>query len=95
MLLNTSIGEPLDWDPVVNFRKTPTQTNASYEEQLFAIKVCFESIHSHLDFMNNGFVKNIIIAGFTGVGKTFVMMYILIYARSNPICTMLSVHVNE
>ena len=28
--------------------------------------------------MNTGFVKNIFIAGFTGGGKTFVMMYIVI-----------------
>ena len=32
--------------------------------------------------MNTGFVKNIIIAGFPGGGKTFFMMYILIHARS-------------
>ena len=32
--------------------------------------------------MNNGFVKNIIIAGFHGGGKIFVMMYIVIYACS-------------
>ena len=31
--------------------------------------------------MNNGFVNNIIIAGFSGGGKTFVMMYMVIYAR--------------
>ena len=32
--------------------------------------------------MNTGFVKSIIIAGFTGGGKTFFMMYIVIYACS-------------
>ena len=32
--------------------------------------------------MNTGFVKNIIIAVFTGGGKKFVMMYIVIFARS-------------
>ena len=32
--------------------------------------------------MNTGFLKNIIIAGFPGGGKTFVMMYIVIYDRS-------------
>ena len=32
--------------------------------------------------MNTGFVKNIIIAGFTVGGKTFVMLYIVIYACS-------------
>ena len=32
--------------------------------------------------MNTGFAKNIIIAGFPGGIKTFVMMYILIYDLS-------------
>ena len=32
--------------------------------------------------MNTGFVDNIVIAGFPGGGKTFVMMYIVIYAHS-------------
>ena len=32
--------------------------------------------------MNTGFVKNLIIAGFTGGETFFVIMYILIYARS-------------
>ena len=32
--------------------------------------------------MNTGFVNNIIIAGFLGGGKIFVMMYIVIYSRS-------------
>ena len=32
--------------------------------------------------MNTGFMKNIIIAGFTGGGIVFVRMYIVIYARS-------------
>ena len=40
LLLNATIDEPLDWDPVVNFRKKPTQNDASYEEKLFAIEVC-------------------------------------------------------
>ena len=47
-LLNTTIDEHLDWDPVVNIRKTPTQTDASYEEQMFVIKVCVGSINSYL-----------------------------------------------
>ena len=70
-LLNATIDEPLDWDTVFNFRKTPTQSDASYEEQVFAIKVCVESINSYLYLMNTGFVNNIINAGFPGGGKFF------------------------
>ena len=81
-LTNYTINEPLDWDPVVNFIKTPTQTDASYKEQLFEIKVCVESINSYLDFMNTGFMKSIIISWISWWWKKIVMMYIVIYARS-------------
>ena len=64
------------------FKRNPTQTDASYREQLFAIKVCVESINSYLDLVDTGFVKNIIIARFPGSGKTFFVMYIVIYAHS-------------
>ena len=69
-LLNSTIYEPLDWDPLVNFRKNPTKTDASYKEHTPPIKACVESINSYLDLINTGFVKNIIIAGFPG-GELF------------------------
>ena len=47
-----------------------------------SIKVCVESIKSYIYLMKTEFVKNIIIVGFPGGGKTFVMVYIVIYARS-------------
>ena len=31
-LPNSTINKPLDWDPDVNIRKTPTQTDDSYKE---------------------------------------------------------------
>ena len=62
-LFNAIIDEPFDWDTVVNFRKNPTQTNASHKEKLFAIKVFVESINSYLYLMNTGFVRNKIISG--------------------------------
>ena len=64
-----------------NFRKIATQNDDSYNETFFGIKVCVESIYSYLDFMNTGFVKSIIFAGFLG-GDFFFMMYIVIYAFS-------------
>ena len=44
--------------------------------------MCVESINSYLDLISNGFVNNITIAGFPCGGKTFFMMYIVIYAHS-------------
>ena len=88
-LLNGTIYEPLNWDLAVNFRKTPTQTYASYKENILSIRMCVESINSYLYLMNTGFVKNIIIAGFTGGGKTFFMMYIVIYALSKGLTVII------
>ena len=81
-LLNATKDEPLNWDPVSNFVKSPQQSDASFEEQLFAIRVCVQSIDSYLNVMDMHFVKNVIITGFPGGGKTFIMMYIVLYARS-------------
>ena len=67
--LNTTIDEPLYCDLFVNSRKMPTQTDVSYEGQLFATKVYVESINLYLYFMNTRIVKNINISGFPGGGK--------------------------
>eukprot|EP00957_Ditylum_brightwellii_P043031 3260176-Ditylum_brightwellii.AAC.1 len=37
-LLTATKDKHLDWDPVCNFRKSPQQSNKSYNKQLFAIK---------------------------------------------------------
>ena len=39
--------------------------------------------------MNTVFVKNIIIAGFPGSGKTHVIMYIVIYALSTGLTVII------
>ena len=44
--------------------------------------MCVESINSCLDLINTGFVRNKIITGFPCGGKTFFIMYIVIYDRS-------------
>lgn len=81
-LENASYDEPLDWDPVNSFIRSPNQSEESFSEQLFAIRTCVESINSYIDVMNTKYTKNVIIAGFPGGGKTFVLMYVVLYARS-------------
>ena len=65
-LINTTKDEPLHWDPVSGFIKSPQQLDASCERQLFAIKVCVQLIDTYLDLLDTRFVKNIIITGFPG-----------------------------
>lgn len=81
-LMRATLDEPLQWDPIANFVRSSNQSLESYREQLFAIKECVKAINNHVNIMRNRFVKNIIIAGFPGGGKTFCMMFIVLYARS-------------
>ena len=89
-LMTATKDSPLNWDAITNFSKSPVQSMESYEEQLFAVKICIESIDKYGSVMNTEHVKNIIIAGFPGGGKTFLMMYVVIYARSKGL-TVVSV----
>ena len=81
-LSSATLDNPLHWDPVPNFRRSPGQSTSSFEEQKYAVKTCVESIQKYLSVMNVEHVKNIIVTGFPGSGKTFIMMHSVIYARS-------------
>ena len=81
-LMNVTQDTPLNWNPIINFKKSPSQSEASYHEQIFAIKNYMECIDKYGDIINNDFIKNIIITGFPGRGKTFIIMYIVLYTCS-------------
>ena len=51
--------------------------------------MCVESINSYLYLIHTGFVNNVFIAGFPGGGKTFFMMYIVIYYRSKGLTVII------
>ena len=61
------------------------ETETAVKNVQVTIKVCVQLIDSYLDLMDTHFVKNITITGFPGGGKTFIMMYMVIYAHSKEL----------
>ena len=86
VLMETTLENQVNWDPVSNFQQSELQSNDSYREQLFAIKNCVKSIDDYMNVMKSTYTKNVMIVGFPGGGKTFIMMYVLIYAISKGLC---------
>ena len=87
-LFEATLSEPVAWDPVSTFARSPTQSEESFQEQLSAINVCIKSIDDYMDVMKSAYTKNVIIVGFPGGGKTFIMMYVMLYARSQGLTIM-------
>ena len=72
-----------EWDPIKNFVKTNVQTQDSHQEQLSAIKTITKAIDRYCEIENNDtYVKCQIICGFPGSGKTFIELYMALYAIS-------------
>ena len=89
-LLEASLSFTCGWDPVSSIRKNQIQSRESFVEQLFAIKLCKEAIDNYCNVNEQvHFTKNIGIRGFPGGGKTWCMMYCMLYAISKglTVCT--------
>ena len=54
----------------------------SYNEQKLAIQTCINAMDRYSDVLNSNFVKCITILGFAGCGKSWTMMYCMLYAIS-------------
>ena len=82
-LLDTTIVPQIQWNPVESFSKSNIQSEESFEEQKIAIHVCVKAINQYQAMSNNGsYVKNVGIRGIPGGGKTWCMMYVMLYAIS-------------
>ena len=80
-LLNATAQNPLGWDPVESFHQNALQSQDSFNEQKFAIQTVVETINSYRDFTHQTtYTKNVGIRGSPGGGKTWCMMYMLLYA---------------
>ena len=82
-LQSCSNTNPLHWDAVGSHSKSNNQSNESYEEQKLAIQSSIDSIDSYRHFhTRSSYMKNKCIRGSPGGGKTWCMMYCLLYAIS-------------
>ena len=73
---------PVDWDAKTCFKKFQNQTDDSYEEQKLAIETCVDAIDAYRNTLQDSFIKHVGILGFPGGGKTWCMMYCLLYSIS-------------
>ena len=76
-----SIQSPLDWMALKQFTQVHPQIDESYTEQRLALHSCINAIDEYIPGPAI-FVKNRIIAGSPGCGKSFLLNYIMLYAMS-------------
>lgn len=80
-ILSATLDNPIEWDALGCFLKSTNQSDESYEEQKRVIQLCLKQIDQYCNMKNAGvYTKNIIICGFPGGGKTFLLMYICVYS---------------
>ena len=61
------------------------QSIKSCEEQLLSARTGFNATCDYLCVVSNQCAKNIIIIGFTGRGKTFIMTHLVFHALSKDL----------
>ena len=88
-LMDATLENPIDWDPVASLRKSPYQSDESFEEQKLAIKTCVDAVDTFANIMSNQtYTKNVGIRGIPVGGKTFCGMFCLIYTIAKGLkCT--------
>lgn len=88
-LLNATLDNPTHWDPIESFIQGEHQSDKSYNEQKKAIILCVNQINSYCDLMRSGtYTKNVVLSGFPGAGKTFILMYAGLYCVSKGLFTV-------
>ena len=90
-LMKATIDQRVQWNPITSFIQGESQSDDSYLEQKFAIKQCKEAIDKYIGMGEQlTMTKSIGIRGHPGAGKTFCMLYILMYAISQGLFCLTS-----
>ena len=85
-LLNATKENPTTWNPIEMYHRSQEQ---SFQEQKIALTTCIKAIDTYCQTTSTPvYVKNVGIRGFPGAGKTFCMMYTLVYAMSRGLNTV-------
>ena len=85
-LSNSTKYDLLSWDPIVHMSKKDDQSILSFNEQKYAISICKKIIDTCTS-LSNIFTKLLYIRGFSGAGKTWLVLIIEIDA----ICRVLTI----
>jgi len=78
--LQASISKPCHWNLLRDLPKAPAQPVESYEEQQVVFAKGMEQLHAYVD-TNNNCTKGMVVVGAGGVGKTTVLLLLLLYAQ--------------
>ena len=88
-LVNATKESPTNWNAYDDFRISDGQSMESFGEQKFAIQNGVKTINRYISIFDSTTVlKNQVLAGAPGSGKSFLMMYLVLYSMSvglNPL----------
>ena len=79
----TTKHSPLNWDAVSSYTQSALQPISSFNEKKLAIQTFIEAIDAYCDIQQNTkFTKCVGIRGYPGSGKTWTMLYYVLYDLS-------------
>jgi hypothetical protein len=76
---------PLTWSPIEVIKKYERQSDESYEEQMYVIDLAVKQLNKYRSASDEGtctYLKNTVIYGAPGTGKSYVAEVIVLYALS-------------
>ena len=88
-ILGATKSQPLVWDPLRVLKKSPKQSQSSFEKQQFALKLGLNAVNKYsTQFSNNMSTKGVLINGAPGAGKSFVLQALGLYGMTMGLCVM-------
>ena len=86
---SVSRNNTVQWNPMEVFTQTDVQSDESYKEQQFAMKLGIDAVDHYSNGYNHGVhTKGILNNGAPGAGKTFVLQIVVLYAISRGLNVM-------
>ena len=78
--LEAKKSSPLEWNDFQSLQQSPDQPATSFMEQSFVVKKCTNAIDSYANISRTKLVKNHVIRGYAGCGKSWTMQYCILHA---------------
>ena len=80
--LEANKSSPIEWNAFQSLQQSPDQPDTSFREQSFVIKKCTDAIDNYANISHTKLVKNHVIRGYAGCGKSWTMQYCILHAYS-------------